>query len=122
MSDNEEVGKSDDDSGRLACYLESDPIAQFSDQTHQSLMRALTLQFSVLIGILTFVSQMTNGTGLEPSIYRGLATAAAIFLVMLIGDLAIQAVTRPRDSSLRPRRPSNLRKHDSGDRPDALAA
>ncbi len=84
-------------------------------------MRVLTLQFSVLIGILTFVSQITSGMALQSSMLRGLATASAIFLVMLIGDLAIHAVIRsnpPLESS----RGRPLQRHDSGDHPDALAA
>ncbi len=84
-------------------------------------MRVLTLQFSVLTGILTFVSQITSGMALEPSLLRGLATASAIFFVMLVGDLAIQAIVRSQPPVETSRRRS-VRKHESGDRPDALAA
>jgi len=84
-------------------------------------MRVLTLQFSVLIGVLTFVSQITSGMALESSMLRGLATASAIFLVMLLGDLAIQTVVRSHSpaqaSSARP-----VPNRDSGDQSDALAA
>jgi hypothetical protein len=84
-------------------------------------MRVLTLQFSVLTGFLTFVSQITNGMALQSSLLRGLATASAIFFVMLVGDIAIQALVRsqpPVEPSSRP----PVRKHASDDRPDALAA
>ena len=84
-------------------------------------MRFLAFQFSVLTGILTFVSQITSGMALQSSLLRGLATASAIFFVMLIGDLAIQALVRaqpPVESSGR----RVIRKHDSGDRRNALAA
>ena len=84
-------------------------------------MRVLTLQFSVLIGILTFVSQITSGMALESSLLRGLATASAIFFIMLIGDLAIYAVVRAHPPVETPHRP-RLREAESGDRPDALAA
>ncbi len=84
-------------------------------------MRVLTLQFSVLTGILTFVNQITSGMALQSSLLRGVATASAIFLVMLVGDLAIQALVRsqPPIESLRRR---SVQKHTSEDRPDALAA
>lgn len=84
-------------------------------------MRVLTLQFSVLIGILTFVSQITSGMALESSMLRGLATASAIFFVMLVGDLAIHAIIRSHPP-LETTRGSRLRERDAGDHPDALAA
>ncbi|MDX1429422.1 MAG: hypothetical protein R3282_03995 [Rhodothermales bacterium] len=85
-------------------------------------MRSLSLQFSALVGTLTFVSQITAGTAIEPALYRGLATAAAIFLIMLLGDLAIQAVMRAHPATPSGPSKAKLRRHDSEDRPDALAA
>lgn len=85
-------------------------------------MRSLSIQFSALVGTLTFVSQVTAGTGFEPAIYRGLATAAAIFLVMLLGDLAIQAVMRTHGSKPAAPEKSALHRQHSEDRPDAIAA
>ncbi|MDX1741921.1 MAG: hypothetical protein R3178_11530 [Rhodothermales bacterium] len=84
-------------------------------------MRVLTLQFSVLTGILTFVSQITSGMALDSSLLRGLATASAIFFVMLVGDLAIQAVVRSQPP-VEPSGRRGIQKHTSDDRPDALAA
>ena len=84
-------------------------------------MPSLSIQFSGLIGTLTFVSQITSGTPVESAVYRGLATAAAIFLVMLLGDITIRAVMRSQTSAPAPAEKPNLR-HDSEDRPDALAA
>ena len=52
---------------------------------------------------------------------RWLATLTVFFIVMLVGDLAIKAVVRsqpPIESS----RAGSVRNHESGDRPDALAA
>ncbi len=57
-------------------------------------MRALSIQFSGLVGILTFVSNVTSEVALELSVYRGLASAAALFFIMLISDLAIRAIAR----------------------------
>lgn len=85
-------------------------------------MRSLSIQFSALIGTLTFVSQVTAGTAIEPAILRGVSTAAAIFLVMLLGDVAIQAVMRSHGSKPATPEKSALHRHQSEERPDAIAA
>ena len=85
-------------------------------------MRALTLQFSLLIGILTFVSQITSGMALDSSLLRGIATASAIFLVMLLGDLAVQVVVRSNAPPERVKSRALRKQRDPGDRSESLAA
>lgn len=55
-------------------------------------MRALFTQFSGLIGLLTFLSQLMSQAPLEKTILMGLGTGLFVYMVLLIGDLVIQRI------------------------------
>jgi hypothetical protein len=55
-------------------------------------MRALFTQFSGLIGLLTFLSQLMGQAPLEKTILMGVGTGLFVYMVLLIGDLVIQRI------------------------------
>lgn len=55
-------------------------------------MRALFSQFSALVGILTFVNQMLAAAQIEKALLTGVCSGLAVYVVLLLGDVAIQRV------------------------------
>jgi len=55
-------------------------------------MRALFTQFSGLVGLLTFLNQLMGPAPLEKTIYLGLSAGLTVYLVLLLGDLAIHRI------------------------------
>jgi hypothetical protein len=55
-------------------------------------MRALFSQFSALVGILTFVNQMLSAAQIEKALLTGVGSGLAVYVVLLLGDVAIQRV------------------------------
>ncbi len=55
-------------------------------------MRALFTQFSGLVGILTFLNQLMGQAPVDKSIFLGLTTGMTVYLVLLLGDLAIHRI------------------------------
>lgn len=55
-------------------------------------MRALFTQLSGMIGLLTFLNQLINEATLERALFLGLTTGVAVYVVLLVGDLAIHRI------------------------------
>jgi len=55
-------------------------------------MRALFTQFSGLIGVLTFLNHLMSETPLDKTIIMGLGAGLSVYLVLLLGDLAIHRI------------------------------
>jgi|GEM_PF-3252293 len=62
-------------------------------------MRALFTQFSGLVGILTFLNQLMRNTPLDKTIFLGLTTGMTVYLVLILGDLAIHRILATAASS-----------------------
>ena len=55
-------------------------------------MQVFFLQLSVLVGLLVFLNQLWRQTPLEQTIFQGFTTGLVIYLVLLVGTIAVRRV------------------------------
>lgn len=53
-------------------------------------MRALFIQFSALIGILTLANRLSGEAAVVDALLAGLGAATAMYIVLALGDLVVQ--------------------------------
>ncbi len=57
-------------------------------------MRALSIQISGIIGILTFLKYLLNNASVEKTIFTSLAVGFSIYIVLVMGDYAIHQILK----------------------------
>lgn len=63
-------------------------------------MRALYTQFSGLAGLLAFLNQLWSYAPLERTILIGFGTGLGVYLLLILGDVAINRILAQRPPAL----------------------